>query len=79
MAYLLENEDLLKDLFLREIIFHIVLVNSLDSDLLPSELMYAQCYLTECSLPNESYKLIEIEGRGGDLFVLLYEGFVILD
>lgn len=67
MLNLLQEVDLLEDLALAELVFHVALLYRLDGHLLARQLMHPQGYLPEGALADQLHELIEIERCGREL------------
>ena len=75
----LKDINFLEDLLLAEIIFHITLIYCFNGHLFAGKLMYSKCYLSESPLTNPLNEFIVFKGGRRYSFVLLYEGFVVLN
>ena len=72
MVNLLENVNLLEHFLSAEGITHVLLVEALDGDLLPSQLVNAQCHFPKSSFANLLDQLIVLSGGLWNLVVPLY-------
>jgi len=61
MLDLLQQVNLLEDLSLRKIIFHVALLDGLDRHIASCQFMHTKRHFSECALPNELHELVELE------------------
>ena len=76
---LLEQVDLLEHFAFAEFVLHVVFLDRLDGHLLPSQLVHSESYLSEGSFSDQLHELVEVEGRGRQLVVLLDVRLDVLD
>ena len=75
MLYFLKQINLLEDLPFRKVIFHITFLYGLDSDIFPSEFVYAEGDLPEGTLTNQFHEFVVFQGSRWQFVILLDVGF----
>jgi len=68
---LLKQVHFLEHLSLAEVVLHVRFLYGLNRNLLASQLVNAESYLSERSFPDQSNELVEVEGGRRQFIVLL--------